>query len=176
VEQPLQEIRPPLVAHPEPAVAEESGERALYHPAVPAQSLRRVDTPSSKAWGDAATGEGTTQVGRVIRFVGVEFGRALAAATGSPSWSEDRRDSIDERKELRRIVGISLGEPDGKGNAVSIDDQVVFGARLAAVNGVWPRPLAPLLARTLSESTLARDQSIADSSPNQFRSISCSRC
>jgi hypothetical protein len=48
---------------------------------------------------------------------------------------------------------------------------VVLGAGRTAVNGVRPSLFAPILARTLSESTLALDQSIAASSPSQLSSL-----
>jgi hypothetical protein len=55
---------------------------------------------------------------------------------------------------------------------VAIDDQVVLGAGLAAIDRVRAGLLAPLLARTLRLSTLARDQSMAASSPSQLSSVS----
>ena len=71
-------------------------------------------------------------------------------------------------------MGIGGREADGEGDAILVDHEVVLGALLAAIRGISPCLLAPLLARTPSESTLARLQSIATSSPNQLRSVSCS--
>ena len=59
VEQTLKQIGAPLVADPEATTAEQLRERALDNPAVPAQSLARVDAASSDAWGDAPGTEGT---------------------------------------------------------------------------------------------------------------------
>src|SRR5688572_15772137 len=42
VEESLEQIRPPLVAHAEATKPEQPGEAALDHPAVPPQTLRRV--------------------------------------------------------------------------------------------------------------------------------------
>jgi hypothetical protein len=106
----------------------------------------------------------------------VQFAGTLAGATRSSSWSDDRGDGINEGEQLRRIVGVGGRKVDGQGDTVSIHHQMVLGAGLAAVNRVRPGSLAPLLARTLKESTLARLQSMAASSPSQLSSLSCSRC
>jgi hypothetical protein len=106
----------------------------------------------------------------------VQFAGTLAGATRSSSWSDDRGDGINEGEQLRRIVGVGGRKVDGQGNTVSIHHQVVLGAGLAVVNRVRPGGLAPLFARTLKESTLARFQSMAASSPSQLSSLSCSRC
>ena len=53
---------------------------------------------------------------------------------------------------------------------------MVLRTPLPTVCGIRAGLLAPLLARTLKESRLARLQSMAASSPNQLRSISCNRC
>ncbi len=105
----------------------------------------------------------------------MEFGRALPRPPRSSARPEDGWDGVDQRDELGRIVGVGGGEPNGQGDAVAVDDQVVLGARLTAVDRIGAGSFAPLLARTLSESTLARDQSMAASSPSQFNSFVCSR-
>jgi hypothetical protein len=64
---------------------------------------------------------------------------------------------------------------DGERDAIAIHYEMEFGARLPSVGRVAPGRFAPLLARTLKLSRLARLQSIAASSPNQLRSVSCSR-
>jgi hypothetical protein len=72
-------------------------------------------------------------------------------------------------------VRVGGRQPDCERDAVAVDDQVVLGAGLAPVDRVRTGLIAPLLARTLSVSTLARDQSMAASSPSQFKSRSCNR-
>ena len=69
-------------------------------------------------------------------------------------------------------MGIGRRKPHGQRDAVVVNDQVVLGAGLAAIRRVWSCLFAPLLARTLKLSTLARDQSMAASSPSQFKSRS----
>src|SRR5262245_18221569 len=88
VQQPPQEVRPPLVADAEAAAAKQPGKRALHHPAVPPQPLAGLDPPAGQARGDAAGTEGTPQVRRVIRLVAVELGRALAGAARFPAGTD----------------------------------------------------------------------------------------
>jgi hypothetical protein len=101
----------------------------------------------------------------------MEFGWAHARPTWFSSRSDDRRDGIDQRQELGGIMCIGRRKADPQQDAVAIHRQVVLGAGLTAVNGVRASLFAPLLARTLSESTLALDQSIAASSPSQLSSL-----
>ena len=175
VQQPLEQVGAPLVAHPQAAATEEPRKTPLDDPPVPPQSLGGVDAAASDARGDAPATQGTTQRGRVVGFIGVEFGRALARTTRLPPWADDRRDGINQRKQLGRVVGIGRRETDRQRDAVPVDDQVVLGARLAAVDRVPAGLLAPFLARTLRESTLARVQSTAAASPSQLSNVSCSR-
>ncbi len=172
VQQALEQVRPALVADAQPAKAEQPRERPLDHPAVPTQPLGGVDPPASDPRGDAAGAQGTPQGRGVVRLVGVELGRALPGPPRPPARADDRRDGVDEGEQLGRVVGVGGREPDGQGNAVPVDDQVVLGAGLAAVGRVAAGQFAPLFARTLSESTLARDQSMVASSPSQLRSVS----
>ena len=72
-------------------------------------------------------------------------------------------------------MGVGRRKTDGERDTVPVDDQVVLRSQLAPVNRVTAGEFAPLLARTLSESTLARDQSIVASSPSQFSSFVCNR-
>jgi hypothetical protein len=50
----VEQVGPPLVAQPEAAAAQEPGERALHHPAVPSESLRGVKSPTGNPRHDAA--------------------------------------------------------------------------------------------------------------------------
>jgi hypothetical protein len=73
-------------------------------------------------------------------------------------------------------VGVGRRQPDGQRDAAAVGEQVVLGAGLAAVCRVRAGQAAPRLARTLSESRLARDQSMRPSRPSSSSSSWCSRC
>jgi hypothetical protein len=47
VQEALQQVRAPPIAHPETAAAKQPGERPLHHPAVPTQSFGRVYAAAS---------------------------------------------------------------------------------------------------------------------------------
>ena len=176
VEQPLEQVCSPLVAHPEPAAAKQPGECALNHPAIPAQPLGGVDPPSSDARSDATGTQSKAESRRVIRLVSVQLGRALAGTARLTAWTDDRWDRVDQRGQVGCVVGVGSRETDSQGDAIVIHREVVLGARLAAIGRVGAGLLTPLFARTLRESTLDRDQSMAASSPNQLRRVSCRRC
>ena len=173
VQQPLEQVGPSFVADTEAATAEQPRERALHHPSMAAQPLAGVDASPGDSWGNAARAQRTPQVRGVVGLAGVEFGRSFARSPRSPTRTDDGRDGIHQREQLRRIVGVGRREADGQRDAVAIHHKVVLGAGFAAVNGVRSCLLAPLFARTLKLSRLARLQSITASSPNQLRSVSC---
>ena len=168
----MEQVSSALVADTEAAKALEPGERPLHHPPVPSESLGGVNPPPGDPRCDAPIAEGAAQGRGVVGFVGVQLGWPLSRPAWPSSWANDGRDGVDERKELRRIVGVRSRQPDGKGNPVAVDNKKVFGAGLAAIDRVRSRLFAPLLARTLRLSTLARDQSMAASSPSQLSSVS----
>jgi hypothetical protein len=61
VEQPLEQISSPLVAHTEATTAEQPGERALDHPAVPTEPLAGVDSSSGNPRSDTPSAESTAK-------------------------------------------------------------------------------------------------------------------
>ena len=84
MQQPLEQIGPPLAAHPEAAAAEQPREAALDDLAVSTKPLDGVDPPTGNPGRDTARAQGTVQDRGVIRFVGVKQGLALAASTLEP--------------------------------------------------------------------------------------------
>ncbi len=72
-------------------------------------------------------------------------------------------------------MGICRRKTNGQEDALAINDEVVFGPWLTAVRGIGAGLLAPLLARTLLLSRLARLQSMTAASPSQLSSRVCSR-
>jgi hypothetical protein len=145
VQEALEQVRAAFVAHTEAAKTEQPGKCALDHPAVPAQSLARVDPTAGNAGRDTASAKGAAKFRGVVGLVGVQVGRALARTPRPPARADDRWDRVEEWEPLRRIVSVGGREPDGEGDAVAIDDQVVvvLGPRFAAVSGVEAGLLAP---------------------------------
>src|SRR5215216_5934934 len=83
VEQPLQQVGAPLVAHAEAAAAEQPGEAALDDPAVPPQPFGGVDATAGDPRGDAAGTQRAALLGGVVRLVRVQLGRTLPRTTRS---------------------------------------------------------------------------------------------
>src|SRR5918998_1169984 len=80
-----QDVEPALVPDREPAEAGEPGQRALDHPAVPAQALGALDTAAGDPRNYAPLAAGSAATGIVVPFIGVQLGRALARPAGGPA-------------------------------------------------------------------------------------------
>ena len=76
-----------------------------------------------------------------------------------PRNSAHRWNRIHQRQQLGHIIHIRGRDDRGQGNALAVNDEMVFGARFSAVGGIGARQFAPPTARTLELSTTARDQS-----------------
>ncbi len=122
VEQPLEQVRPPLVANTEAAKTEQPGLRALDHPAVPAEPFARLDPAAGDVRGDAPGAQCPAAGGEVVRLVAVQLGRPEPRSTRSSARPNDRRDRIDQRHQLGRVVGVGGREPDAKWDAAAVDD------------------------------------------------------
>jgi hypothetical protein len=104
----------------------------------------------------------------------VQLVRSEAWPTWSSARTDNRWDGIDQRNQVRRVMGVGGRKADGERDALAVNDEVVLRSQLAAIRGVTARRFAPLLARTLKLSTLARDMSIVASSPSQLSNFVCS--
>ena len=106
VEQALEPVGPPFVTHPKAATTQQPGERALHHPAGSSESFGGVDPTSRNPRRNATSAQGTAEVRGIVGLIGVEFGRSLARPARSPARSDDRGNVVDQREQLRRVVGI----------------------------------------------------------------------
>ncbi len=152
------DVGPPFVAHAQTAEVIEPGERALHHPAMPTQALAGIGALARDADPDMAAGECPPAARIVVALVGMDLVRALAAtAVRLPNgW-----DGIEQPLEDDRIVAIGAGQEGGEREPGPLDHKVVLRPRFAAIRRVGAGLLAPLLARTLILSKLARLQSMA---------------
>src|SRR5690348_14719557 len=92
-----------LFADAEALEAVEPGEGALDDPAVAPQVRARLDPAASDAGRDVPQAKTHADEGEVVCLVGVRFGRSTAR---SAAWSLHRRDRVDERKSLDRVVDV----------------------------------------------------------------------
>lgn len=168
----LVDIVTTFIPHRQSPKLVEPRDRALPHPAVPAQLRLRLDPLARDAHLDVAPGQRLPAARIVIPLVSMELDGALAgAATPLP----DRPNGIDHLREQPAVVLIRAGDPGGQRRAASIRDHVVFGAGFAPIGGVRTGFGAPFLAGTLALSTHARLQSIWSARPSSSSSVWCSR-
>jgi hypothetical protein len=73
-----------LVAYLEPPKAIEPREGALYHPAIPSESLARFDAAPCDAGDDAACAQCPSAPWIVVAFIGVQLRGALARSAAPP--------------------------------------------------------------------------------------------
>ncbi len=86
----------------------------------------------------------------VVGPVGIQT-PGLAART--PPQTPDRRNGVEQRKELGDVVPVAAGERDGERSSVTVDDQVVLRARAGPIDGRGSDVVPPLSARTCDPST-----------------------
>lgn len=169
------DIRSSFVAHREPTVAREPGERALHDPPVMTELLARIDPPPCDARLDAAPSERFAAPREVVALVGVQLRGALARPSRSTRRTLDRLDAVHEPFEDLGVVDVGGGERYGERDAPSVRNKVALRARFAAIRRVLSDLLAPLLAGTLAESRHARDQSMRSASPSRSSKTRCRR-
>jgi hypothetical protein len=108
---------------------------------------------------DPAPVEVAAAAGIVVALVGVQLLGSAARSSGSVAMPADAGDGVEQRLEQLAVVGVGRREKHVERQPLVINQQVVLGAGFAPVNRVRAGQLAPLLARTDTASTLARDQS-----------------
>lgn len=151
------DIQTAFVSHAEPAKLMEPADGALHNPAQGPQSAAVVGIAFGDECADAAFGQfGFVSFGVVSAIAKDEMG----TPTGTALLSAHRRYCVDEWNELGYVVPVSAGDGEGKWDPLAIGDDVVFGPGFAAIRWIGACLLPPKTARTLEESTTARDQSI----------------
>ncbi len=69
--------------------------------------------------------------GEVVAAVGEQL---AGLAPGPAASSADRRDGVEQRQQLGDVVAIAAGQGHRERDAVAVDDQVVLGTGMAAVD------------------------------------------
>lgn len=156
----------PLIANLEAPMLIEPGLRALHDPAIPPQTLRGVDLPTSDARNDVASAQGIPTAIKVIGFIGVQFRWAFARAAAGTA---DGSDGVDGGLDQLRVVDVGARLGDREGNALAVDHNMALRARFAAIRRVRACLGPPFGAGTEAESSEARDQSIWSACPKRFR-------
>ncbi len=167
-----------FIAHEQAAVAVEPGEVALHDPALASQPLTRVDAFAGDTWDDAAAAERSPVATGGIAQVGMQFVGPSAGTTGPAMGLLERRDGVDQALQDRALIHVGRRAERGQWCAVSIGDEMVMGARFAAVGRVRPHfgsPFLTPLAGIREASALARRQSILPASARCWSNTWCNR-
>ena len=150
-------ITTPFVTHAQSTELMQPTERAFDHPAGFTQAATMRPAFASQPSGDAQVAQPTMMCAAAIRPISLHDFRSLTRATDCPPQC---RDGQYQGLQLATVMHVGGGDLGAQGNALGIGAKMMLAARFAAVRRVWPRLKPPKTARTLLESTIARDQSI----------------
>ncbi len=120
---------------------------------------------------DTSLAQRATMSGGVVAAIGVDDAvlPKRSATNAANGWNR-----INERQQLRDVVGVRASQDHNERNAVGVYEDVVLGTGSRAIRGVRASfSLAPT-ARTDDESTAAYDRSIWPAARNLSSSNSCS--
>jgi hypothetical protein len=163
-EESLMNISAPFVTNAQTPELMQPTERAFDHPAGFAQAAAMRPARARQSPGDAQGAQPTMMRTAAIRPIPLHDLGSLARTTG---FAAQRRNRQHQGLQLAAVMHVGGGDLRAQWNALGIGAKMMFAARFAAVRRVWPRLKPPKTARTLLESTTARDQSI--------RSATCRR-
>lgn len=160
----LMDISPALVADTQAAELVQPAERALDDPAGFAQAAAVGLALARQSIDNAQAAQQTSVSGTAISTIALEEVRTPAR---SSDFTAHGRHRCQQWLQLAAIMHVGGGYLDAERNALGIGEKMMFAARFAAVGRARPRLEPPKTARTLLESTTARDQS--------SRSAACKR-
>lgn len=156
----------PVIAHAQAAGVVQPAQTALNGPAFFSQPTAVRCAAPGQFGRDALLSQFVTVRLRVISPVAQQL---PGATTRASSFALHRRHRIKQGPQLRDVVAVGSGDRHAQRHAPRIDEQVMFGAGPSAVGRVGADGLAVFsllkeslqtpTARTLDESTHARDQS-----------------
>jgi hypothetical protein len=163
-EERLVNIGTAFVANAQAAELIQPTERALDHPAGSAQAAAMWPARARQSSGDAQSAQPLLMRAAAISPISLHDFGPLPWPTG---FAAQRGDRQHQGLQLAAVMDVGRGDLGAQRNALGVGAKMMFAARFAAVGRIWPRLKPPKTARTLLESTTARDQSI--------RSATCRR-
>ena len=166
-------IEPSLITDSQPTIVIEPGKCAFDHPPVPTQPFCALDATPGYTRSDASVPEGTPAPLIVIAFVRMQLGWSLTAASAKLSRLLYRFYRIHNISQSVAVMDVGSSTDYRKGNSRTVDHNMALRARFSFIRRIRPGSFSPFLARTVAESTEARDQSILPASPNLSSSTWC---
>jgi len=145
-----------FVADAQAAELVQPTEGAFHDPAGFAQTAPMRGSLTGQLVADSALLQPAMVGGTAVGAIPLHDLRPLPRAT---DLAPHRRDGCDERLELATVMHVGRRHECAQRHALGIGAKMMFAARFAAVGRVRPGLQPPKTARTLLESTTARDQS-----------------
>ena len=146
-----------FVADSQAAELMQPTQRPLHHPACFAQTaaMRSALTRQTIAYTPALQPEMVSPI--TISAISLY---QIGSLTRPTSFARNRWNRQQQRFERCAVMHVGGGQLRAQRNALGIGAKMMLAARFAAIRRVWSRLKPPKTARTLLESTTARDQSI----------------
>ncbi len=145
--------------------------RTFDHPTILAQTTAMPGPALGDHGLDTAFAQRATMSGGIVATIGVDDAGLLkrSATNAANGWNR-----INERQQLRDVVGVRASQDRNERNAVGVYEDVVLGTGSRAIGGVRASFSPAPTARTDDESTAAYDRSIWPAARNLSSSNSCS--
>ena len=160
----LMDVGATFVAYAQAAELVQPTERAFHHPSCFPQATAMRCSAAGQLVGNPALLQPAMVRGTAVGAIPLHGIRSLPRAT---DLAAERRNGRHERLQLAAVMHVGRRQLDAQRQPLGIGAKMMFAARFASVGRVWSRLKPPKTARTLLESTTARDQSI--------RSAACNR-
>lgn len=168
-------IQASLVSNCQSSELAEPSKRALYNPSVPAQSFLALHSSSGNSGNDASLPQCSPATLEVIPLVSMQFSWSFPSSSAKQPRLLDRLDSIHHISESIAVMDVSSSADYRERYSLSVDHNMALRTGFSFIRRIRAGCIAPFLARTVAESTAARDQSILPASPNLSSSTWCRR-
>jgi hypothetical protein len=134
-----------VVADEQSLVVVQPGEGALDDPAHPTESGAVLGLATSDLRLDVAGAEFAAVLVVVVAAIGRD---PVGASTWPADLAADRRDTVDERHQLRDVVAIAAGHRPGERDPGRVYEKVMLRAGSGSINRARARRGAPFFACT----------------------------
>ncbi len=145
---------------------------AFDDPPIRAESAAVFDSTLCDHGPDAAFAQRAPVSLGVVAPIGIDGAEFLKR---SATHASNRRNRVDERQQLRYVVGVCADQDCDDGNSVGVYEDVILGVWICAIRGVRASFSPAPTARTDDESTAAYERSNWPVARSLSSNNSCSR-
>jgi len=156
-EKSLMNIRSSFVTDAQAPELMKPTDRPFDHPACLAQAAAMRLTAPSQMIGDAPLGQPLCMSSITVSSISLH---GIGSLPRPSHFAAHGRKGRQQRQQLATVMHVGPRHLHAQRNPLGIGEKMMFAARFAAVGRVGSRLKPPKTARTLLESTTARDQSI----------------